>query len=322
MIAEQRAGRHALAVVHRLVLADGREQHVVLPLVHVVLLAGEGPVGLAFDARHGAAADGAGAFGAQDVIGILVVAARDLAVGQEGAHAVRVDVVDFEVVVDVAALGRNRAAADADAAHRRLVVHRPRDLVDAVDRLLHQAVAAQPHEVVPVADLPLDVAHAGGPRAGRRHRLHRVGVVGGVVGHQLADRAVLHLLEGVLDHVVVAPAEAGDQRSGSSARAFSVVSSTERTPGASVAIGFSQNTCLLASMQAARCMRAEARRRGQQHHVHAAVDHLLEGVQAQVLLRPVSTFTRGRALLRSASAVAGSLSICAWSISATAVSSA
>ena len=37
------------------------------------------------------------------------------------------------------------------------------------------------------------------------------------------------------------------------AAAFSVVSRTERTPNASVAIGFSQNTCLFASMQAARC---------------------------------------------------------------------
>ena len=47
-------------------------------------------------------------FGAEHVVGVLVVAAVDLAVGQEGAHAVRVEVIDLEVIVDIAALGRNR----------------------------------------------------------------------------------------------------------------------------------------------------------------------------------------------------------------------
>ena len=86
---QQRAGGHALAVVHRLILADGGEQQVVFALIHVVLLPGPSPVRLAFDARNGTAADGAGAIGAQNVVGVLVVAAFNLAVGEKRAHAVR-----------------------------------------------------------------------------------------------------------------------------------------------------------------------------------------------------------------------------------------
>src|SRR5437588_224600 len=81
--------------------ADGGEKHVVLALVHVVLLARKCPVGLAFDARHRTAADRARAVRAHHVIGGLVVASGNLAVGEEGSHAVRIEVVDFEVVVDV-----------------------------------------------------------------------------------------------------------------------------------------------------------------------------------------------------------------------------
>src|ERR1700683_2499343 len=127
-----------------------------LALVHVVLLSRIDPVGLAFDARFRAAADGAGAFGAKDVIRVLVVAAFHLAAGQKGAHAVRINVVDFEVIEDIDAPGRNRAASDADASQRRLIAHHPSDLVGAVYGLLDDAVAAEPDEVVPVADLPFD----------------------------------------------------------------------------------------------------------------------------------------------------------------------
>src|SRR5262249_59426069 len=98
----------------------------------------------------------------------------------------------------------------ANAAHRRLIVQRTCDLVDAVNGLFNKAVATEPDEVVPVANLPLDVAHAGGTCTRGRHRLHGVGVVGGVVRDQPPDRAILHLIESFDDHVVVAPAEASD----------------------------------------------------------------------------------------------------------------
>src|SRR2546427_718000 len=125
-----------------------------LALVHVIRRPGESPVGFAFDAWLGAAAEGARAVGAQHIVGILVVAALNLAIGEERADAVRIDVVDLEVIVDIPAFGRNCATAHADAAYGRLVPHRPGDLVGAVDGLFHQAVAAKPDEVVPVANLP------------------------------------------------------------------------------------------------------------------------------------------------------------------------
>ena len=56
-------------------------------LIHVVLLAAPGPVGLAFDARNRAAADGERGIGTQNVVGVLVVAAFNLAIGNEGANA-------------------------------------------------------------------------------------------------------------------------------------------------------------------------------------------------------------------------------------------
>ena len=137
---EHRAGGQALAVVHRLVLADGGEEQIVFPLVHIVLLSAEDPVGLALNARLGAAADGASAIRPEHVVGVLVVAAFVLPVRHEGSGAVRINVVDFEVIEDVAALGRNGASAHPDTTHGRFVVHGPRDLVDAMDRLFHQAV--------------------------------------------------------------------------------------------------------------------------------------------------------------------------------------
>src|SRR5262249_53713646 len=173
---------------------------------------GEAPARLAFNSRIRTAADGAGAFGAQNVVRVFVVAADHLPVRYEGPHAVRIDVVDLEVVENIAAFGRDCAAADADAAHRRLVVHEPGNFVDAVNRLFDEAVAAEPDEVVPVADLPLDVAHSGRTRAGRRHRLYRVGVICRIIGDGFTDRAAFHLRERLEDLIVVSPAEAGDQR--------------------------------------------------------------------------------------------------------------
>jgi len=60
------------------------------------------------------------------------VAAFYLAIRQKRAHAVCIEVIDLEVIVDIPTLGRNRAAADSDAAQRRLVAHGPGDLVGAV----------------------------------------------------------------------------------------------------------------------------------------------------------------------------------------------
>src|SRR5216683_4998632 len=209
---EQRAGGHALPVVDGFALPYCREEHVVLVLIHVVLLAFEGPRFFAGNSWQRTTADGAGALTTQNVVGVFVPAVVDLAASEECAEIIRVKVIHLEVIVDVAALGGNLAAADANAADGRLVLHRPGDLVGAVHGLLHHTVAAQPLEVVPVLDLPLDIAHAGGPFAGGRHRLHPTGVISRVVSDQIADGAGVDLIER-RDHVVaIAPAEAGDQR--------------------------------------------------------------------------------------------------------------
>src|SRR6185295_17902165 len=99
-----------------------------LLLIHVILLPAVGPGGFSLDARTGAFSDGAGAFGAEHIVGILVVAADNLAVGHKGADTVGVEVVDFEVIEDVAAFGRDGTSAYADATHGSLVVHRPGNL--------------------------------------------------------------------------------------------------------------------------------------------------------------------------------------------------
>src|ERR1051326_8983806 len=82
--------------------------------------------------RHRSAADGAGPVGAQDVVGIFVVAAHDLTIGDKRTHTVRIDVIHFEMIVYVSALGWNGAASNADATHRRRVVQSPGNFVDAM----------------------------------------------------------------------------------------------------------------------------------------------------------------------------------------------
>src|SRR4051812_13797010 len=112
------------------------------------------------------------------------------------------------MVVDVTAVGRDLPSAETDTTNRRLVFEGPCDLVHGVDRLLYQAVAAGPHEVVPIANLPFHVTHSRGPSTLRRHRLYRIGVISPVVRDDVSESAVVKLLEGRLDKVAVSPAEA------------------------------------------------------------------------------------------------------------------
>ncbi len=251
-----------------------------LVLIHVVFLAGKGPFRLAGDLRHRRPADGAHALGAHDVIGVFIPTVFDLPAANERANTVRVNVVHLEVVENVAALGRNLAAAHRRATERRFVALRPRDLIDAVHGLLHQTVAAEPLEVVPVGDLPLHVAHASRTRAGRRHRLHGTGVIGGVIRDDVADRARFQLVERGDDVVAIAPAKTGHQREvlllGKLGR-LQHVTHAERIHGDGLFAEY-----MLACFNAgAQMPRPETRRRGQDHHVHAAIDHLLIGIEPE-----------------------------------------
>ncbi len=219
------------------------------------------------------------AVGAHHVVERAVVAAGRLAVGEEHPVPVGVHEVGLEVVVDVAAVGGNRTATDGHARGRRLILHHPHDLVGVVDGLLDEAVTRQPREVVPVAHLPLDVAHAGRTRALGRHRLDRVGVVGRVVRHEPAERAAVHLLHRGRDHVVVAPAEPGDERLALGLlglvrldhRADARAVGRRRLLAEDVLVGIDRRL---------EVRRTEPRRRGEQHDVDVAVDDLLERIEA------------------------------------------
>src|SRR5687768_13148600 len=88
---QQRARREVQVVVLRLAGPDRSEQHVVLALVHIVLLALELPLDLAarrLDPRR-TGAEHQGRVGAHDVVVRGVIAARRLAIRQEYAVAVR-----------------------------------------------------------------------------------------------------------------------------------------------------------------------------------------------------------------------------------------
>ena len=63
------------------------------------------------------------------------------------------------------------------------------------------------------------------------------------------------------------------------AAASAHVASTLRTPGPSTATGFSQKTCLPASTQALSWIGRKCGGGGQEHHVDAAIDELLVGVE-------------------------------------------
>jgi len=49
------------------------------------------------------------------------------------------------------------AATDTDSCDRRNVFHAPAELVHAVHGLLDKAIATEPGEVIPIADLPLHI---------------------------------------------------------------------------------------------------------------------------------------------------------------------
>ena len=118
----------------------------------------------------------------------------DLAALAEHRDAVRVFELDGEVVEDVAVAfaGAGLPAAEAGDGFDRVRAEDPIHDVEVVDVLLDDVVAGEPGEVVPVADLPLDVAPAG--LAVDDPDLAAVPVGLGV--DDVADRAVVDALDG------------------------------------------------------------------------------------------------------------------------------
>ena len=95
-----------------------------LVLIHVVFLAAEGPDLVALPVNNPgvrSSADGESAFGANDVVGVLVVASIDLPAAEKSADIVRILVVDLEVIEDIAALRGDLPSTDSGATDGRFV---------------------------------------------------------------------------------------------------------------------------------------------------------------------------------------------------------
>jgi hypothetical protein len=158
--------------------------------------------------------------------------------------------------------------------------------------LLDDVVARQPREVEPVAQLPLHVAPLG----------LALGVTQRPPWFQLqranADRPRSPLVDArhrLEVRLLVPPLQAAARREAELLRATSWAASTRRTPGGSTATGFSKNTCFLAAIAASKC-RPEVRRRGKNHAVHPAREHLLVRVKAgeHPLIRDVDAVAKRR----------------------------
>ena len=135
------------------------------------------------------------------------------------------DVVrEFEgkvVVVENVSFANLRLSEPAGSAatDRVFVAHNPTDLVDTVNSLLDQSAATKPAIVIPIADLPLDVADTV-IAEGRVHvGFGMVRVVGRIHAGDVTDHSFLHdFLEGSAAAGGVAPAEPGQDCDGFSFR--------------------------------------------------------------------------------------------------------
>src|SRR5205814_9745948 len=159
--------------------------------------------------RAAPAAEQSDAVRAGDVVLGLAVAAGNLAFCHEAAHTAGPLVIHLDMIVNVAFVIRSLPSADRGALQRRLVLHRPNHFVDAVNRLLDESIAAEPHEVVPIADLPLDIAHPGRPLICGRHRLDGSGEISVIKRAHFADGAIVKSFEELRARRVRAPTETG-----------------------------------------------------------------------------------------------------------------
>lgn len=206
---EEGAGGHAGAVVDGIAGADTGEEFVMFDLVHVGAIAAEAPWVLSGDSGD-AAVEAGGAFGADDDEVIFAVAPGDLALGEESEGPVGPGVIGFDMIVDIAAFDGELTAADGGGGGGHDLVHGPGEPVSGMDGLFDEAIAAEPVEVVPIADHPLEVGDAGGAGGGGGHGFDGAGEVGAVEGTDLSDLTVMDAFEEFAEGVVVAPAEAGD----------------------------------------------------------------------------------------------------------------
>src|SRR5512135_1066760 len=266
-----------LQLVERSAVANARDQVGVLLVVGVHVRAAVPPGVRTADApvlRRGV--PGPRPLGAGDMLGDVVLAAVDLAAHAQDVDALGIFVVDREVVEDVAVgrAGADLAAAHADGADR-VGVERPVDHVEVVDVLLADVVAREPGEVEPVAELPFHVAPA------RLAGLHPEAplVPEAAARGDLADRAVAESSHALDVAGLVLALGAGDD--GQVLRLGLLVRLEDLAdPGAVRADRLLGEDVLAGLDRGGDVQRPEAGRGGQDHQVHAGVNHFLEGVEA------------------------------------------
>src|SRR3954469_24945283 len=211
---QQRAVRHADAIIDRLPLADAREELVMLVLIHVRrLVLAKLPGVLAFNDKRPAERphDLRHAICAHEIIGIIAKTLFLLATGMKTAHTVRVFIDDRKMIEDVAVFRcrPDLPAAQSHALHRRLVLHHPSHFVNAMHRLLDNVIARKPCVIIPVLHLILQV---GPVRLPGKWRPHRSRVIDGVNCSDFANGAIVDLLHDGAHTVIVAVTKTGYER--------------------------------------------------------------------------------------------------------------
>ena len=110
-------------------------------------------------------------------------------------YIVRVFVGDAEVIVDVSFVVGASPSTASEGSDRIGIIKGPANTVDVVASLLHDSVTSEPGEVIPVLDLPFDVAHSIGTARCFRHSFDRTSVVDGVDALNITNRTVVDALE-------------------------------------------------------------------------------------------------------------------------------
>ncbi len=147
-------------------------------------------------------------------------------------------------------------------------------------RLLDKAVAAEPGEVHPVAELPFHIAPLGLAGGGGLHGLDRAGVIGGVVVGDIPDGTIGDLFERRLAGRAAAPAETTDHRQSLGLGLLGGGHDAPH-PGNVHAHGFFTKDVFPGSYRGLEVPRPESGRSGQQHDIHAAGQQLLISIQAK-----------------------------------------
>ena len=273
---------HAGAVVDGVTVADAGVHLVMLYLVHVWLRAFVAPDAVVILDDALAAGDRGAALGAVDIIVVLAMAAGNLALAEESSGPVFEEVVDLDMIPDVAGIIRALTTANGYGATRRFVAKEPRDFVDAVHGLFHQTIAPAPSEIVPVAYLPFNVTPFLFTSGVGRHGFHGAGVVGGVHGLHIADGAVGNTFEKFTPRIVVAPAEPGHDGQTLFLGQLSTLHHRPQAGGVG-GHGFFQEDVFVGFHGGLEMERTKSGWGGEDHDIHAAIEHLLIGVKSDKL---------------------------------------